>query len=65
MQPIIALFAPFALIFYYYSVKRNLFYHFQRPGYHFPTTNIAVDFVLLFSPIAFGLGCLFINNING
>lgn len=64
MQPIIALFAPFALLFFYIANKRNLFYHYQRPGYHFQTTNNIVDTVLLFSPLAFGLGSLLVNNLN-
>lgn len=64
MQPIIALFAPFALIFYYFAEKRNLFYHFRRPSYHFQTTNNTVDMILLFSLLAFGLGSLFADNIN-
>lgn len=64
MQPIIALFAPIALLFYYVSVRHNLFYHFQRPTYHYETTNNSVDLILLFSPLAFGLGCLLVNNIN-
>lgn len=64
MQPIITLFAPFALLFFYASVKHNLFYHFQRPTYHFETTNNTVDMILLFSPLAFGLGCLLVNSLN-
>lgn len=64
LQPIISLFAPFSLLFYYFTVKRNMFYHFQRPGYHFETTNNTVDLLLLFSLLAFGLGSLFVNNAN-
>lgn len=64
MQPIIALFAPFALLFFYIANKRNLFYHYKRPGYHFQTTNNIVDTFLLFSPLAFGLGSLLVNNFN-
>jgi hypothetical protein len=64
MQPIIAIFAPFALLFFYIANKRNLFYHYRRPGYHFDTTNKVVNTFLLFSPLAFGLGSLLVNNLN-
>lgn len=64
MQPIIALFAPFALAFYYFANKRNLFYHFNRPRYHFETTNKTVDIILVFSLLAFSIGSLFVNNAN-
>jgi choline-glycine betaine transporter len=64
MQPVIALFAPFALIFFYKATKRNLFRHFQRPGYHYATTNNSVDVILLFAMLFFGIGCLFVNNEN-
>ncbi len=64
MQPMIALFAPVALLFYYLADKRNLFNHFKRPGYHFSTTNNAVDRILLLAILAFALGSLFVNNAN-
>lgn len=62
MQPIIVLFAPIGLMFYYLSDKRNLLRHFQRPTYHYSTINHYVDFILLFCPIAFGFGHLLVNN---
>lgn len=64
MQPIIALFAPFALVGYYFANKRNLFKHFNRPRYHFETTNKTVDIILVFSLLAFAIGSLFVNNAN-
>jgi hypothetical protein len=62
MQPIIAIFAPIGLGLYFLATKRNLFYHFQRPNFHFATINASVDFMLLISMSAFGFGCLFVNN---
>lgn len=64
MQPLIAIFAPIALGFYYLSMKKKLFYHFARPGYHFATTNRTANNILLFALPAFGLGSLFVNNGN-
>lgn len=62
MQPIIVIFAPVGLILYYLIDKRNLLRHFQRPTYHSPTIDKTVDFILLFSPLAFGFGSLLVNN---
>lgn len=62
MQPIIAIFAPIGLLLYYFIDKRNLLRHFQRPSYHSASINRTVDFLLLFSPIAFGFGALLVNN---
>lgn len=62
MQPIIAAFAPVGLLIYYLASKRNLLYHFQRPNFHFSNINDNVDFMLLFSLLAYGFGCLMVNN---
>jgi hypothetical protein len=62
MQPIIALFAPFGIMMYYFAMKRNLLYHYQRPSYHYATINKTVDFLLSLSLLAFGFGNLLVNN---
>lgn len=62
MQPIIAIFAPVGLGLYYLATKRNFFYHFQRPNFHFATINSSVDIMMLISMAAFGFGCLLVNN---
>ena len=62
MQPIIAIFAPVGLVLYYLIDKRNLLRHFQRPTYHSPEIDRTVDFILLFSLLAFGFGSLLVNN---
>lgn len=62
MQPVIAAMAPIGLVLYYLIDKRNLLRHFQRPSYHSPEINSAVEFILLFSPVAFGFGSLLVNN---
>jgi hypothetical protein len=65
MQPIIAAFAPIGLAIYYLVTKRNMLNHYQRPNYHFPSINNSVDFILLFNLLAFGFGCLLVNNFVG
>lgn len=62
LQPVIAVFAPLGLLLYYMIDKRNLLRHFQRPTYHFPTLNKTVDFIMMFSLLAFGFGALLVNN---
>ena len=62
MQPIIAIFAPIGLGLYYCFDKRNLFRHFQRPNYHSAKIDKTVDFIMLFSLLAFGFGQLLVNN---
>jgi hypothetical protein len=62
MQPIIAVFAPIGLMIYYLVTKRNMLNNYQRPNFHFPSINNSVDFILLFSLPAFGLGNLLVNN---
>lgn len=62
LQPIIILFGCIGIILYYLADRRNLLRHFRREGFHFPTIDHAVDFFLLFAPIAFGFGNLFVNN---
>ena len=61
MQPLIAAMAPVGLILYYLFDKRNLLRHFQRPSYHSSEINSTVEFILLFSPVAFGFGNLLVN----
>ena len=61
MQPLIAAMAPIGLILYFLFDKRNLLRHFQRPTYHSSEINSAVEFILLFSPVAFGFGNLLVN----
>ena len=62
MQPMIVIFAPFGLFLYYLIDKRNLLRHFQRPTYHSPEIDNTVNFILLFSLLAFGFGSLLVNN---
>lgn len=62
MQPIIAIFGAVGLVLYYLVSKRNLYYYFQRPNFHSATINSSVDTMLLLAPVAFGFGCLLVNN---